>query len=215
MEAFILLSSEFKILCPLTASEFTPKCSEQNVACYPTRTRKFRRLYRFQKEIPKGLKFRGERCRNAASDREVNDDDVLHKYHCKVYVANSRLIGQPKWIPFKLHVSVFVLIESNGTILKLDLIPEDARNTEVIIRLLRLQRAPAEIRMQEIQSSKMNFQRFRLIGVCIKSDVQSKIRSFNLQYDTNMHLVSNNCYTYVSKLCEFLVDEKLSRDAKR
>lgn len=97
------------------------------------------------------------------------------------------LLGGPSWLP--VHVKVVV-----GEVNRYDFVPQNATSPETLKKLLSLQDVPADAR---------SF----LSDQC--DDLYSRrANRFCQEYSKDLHLITNNCWTFAFELVQFLVDEE-------
>jgi hypothetical protein len=107
------------------------------------------------------------------------------------------LIGGPKFAP--LHVQVVVLDQENAKH-RFDFIPQDATKPETLTRILSLQAVPGNLRYLAPNVG----------GVSpTSSKWVQRARDFTTQYEnTNLQLMTNNCWTFAWKLVQYLEHEE-------
>jgi len=114
----------------------------------------------------------------------------------RVTIQSSPLIGGPVWLP--VHCKVIV---DDSHIF--DFIPLNAASTETIQKLITLQTVPATVRIiQKNGKSEVN-------GSCnnrCNDDVEftklyvERAVQFSQEYDQDLHLISNNCWSFAFDL---------------
>jgi hypothetical protein len=123
----------------------------------------------------------------------VGEYDIGLKY--------SPLLGGPEWLP--LHVKV--VAQSPSTLYSWDFVPLNATDPAVLGQLLSLQPVPGVIRKRTrpIPVS-LALESTRKDGILL----QAKGDAFcDLYSDTNLHLLTNNCWTFALRLFENLSED--------
>ena len=127
-----------------------------------------------------------------------------------LYWETRPLIGGPSWLP--LHMRV-VLQQMDSNVRHMwDFIPLDATNPETLQRLVTFQSTPGAIRYnnQPITISDIPAKDTTVFDSKNKKDpghdpILSKAVAYGQGYpDCNLHLVSNNCWTFAWRLTETL-----------
>ena len=107
----------------------------------------------------------------------------------KIHLECCPLMGGPPFLP--LHVQV--VVEEYH---KFDFIPRDATKPETLLKLLTLQQVPGELRC--IRTPQANE---------TTSYLTHKATDFTNNYqESNLHILSNNCWTFALRLWQHLAD---------
>lgn len=102
-----------------------------------------------------------------------------------VRMETAPLVGGPTWLP--LHVKV-VVDEQNV----FDFVPINATSVETLKNLLTFQDVPAEVRTRQL--SRYNN---------TSEDARRAILFCN-DYNKDLHLIKNNCWTFAYELLQFI-----------
>jgi hypothetical protein len=97
----------------------------------------------------------------------------------------SPLVGGPEWLP--VHVKIVVDEEHI-----FDYVPQNATSSVTLTKLLSLQAVPADARIFSDTDEK---------GV---STSVERARAFCNEYDKDLHIVTNNCWTFALDLISYI-----------
>ena len=104
------------------------------------------------------------------------------------------LIGGPSWL--KLHVQV--ILEFEGTRrYKFDFVPLNPTEPETLQKLVQLQAVPAEWRFLASDKSPQG---------ALEDQFIQKAKLFCEKYDSQLHLISNNCWIFAFQLYRHLME---------
>ena len=98
------------------------------------------------------------------------------------------LIGGPSWLP--VHVKVLV-----GETNSFDFVPLDATSPTTLRKLISLRRVPAEARVKTATTD------------CDQDLQTRRALEFCDAYSKDLHLISNNCWTFAYELIDFILRE--------
>lgn len=136
----------------------------------------------------------------------------------EILLYPSPLIGGPQWLP--LHVKLVLHyhycddddgnMEQNDkdSFFSWDFVPLNATDQDVLTKLTTLQPVPGEIR-SSLGSSKIPF--FEKESMNAKAETIKIIQQsheFCETYPRDLHLISNNCWTFALGLALFLADSR-------
>jgi hypothetical protein len=140
----------------------------------------------------------------------------LDKPSCFVGLQVTPLIGGPGWLP----VHVKVVLETEGCEHKWDFVPLKPSEPATLSQLVQFQAVPGEIRylvspMMDMDNSKVRGTDNNDIGPSSAGTSTRReepsiglAREFCTLYpDRNMHLVTNNCWTFAFQLYSFLLEK--------
>jgi hypothetical protein len=140
----------------------------------------------------------------------------------------SPLIGGPSWLPLHVKLSIEA---GDGTWHQLDFVPTDATNPEVTGRLIALQCVPGDVRYAYSGCSLMGQpleyrivlqsedavrpwrqqQQKSLVSAFSTTHVVDRAVRFAASYpDRNLHLLTNNCWTFALRLYLYLASSDLA-----
>jgi hypothetical protein len=112
------------------------------------------------------------------------------------------LIGGPSWLP----VHVQVVIED---ICIVDFVPLNPTSKENLEKLLTLRSVPAEARFVTVSTA---------VTAGTSDGVRrrkiQRARQFCQHYSTDLHLISNNCWTFAYKLISFILQDNVNEEDK-
>ena len=97
----------------------------------------------------------------------------------------SALVGGPKWLP--VHVKIVVDEEHI-----FDYVPQNATSPATLAKLLSLQAVPADARIFSDTDEES-----------VSTSVE-RAREFCKEYDKDLHIVTNNCWTFALDLIGYI-----------
>ena len=128
--------------------------------------------------------------------KPLNINSSARKEKSNIFIRFSPLIGGPRFLP--IHVEVILSSESGSH--KCDFIPLEARNPQTMKQLLTLRAVSGQVRYTNIN---INTNKEGIwMGVSEKEDA----KEFCENYNNELHLITNNCYTFAWKLLDHLID---------
>mmetsp|Transcript_9591 Transcript_9591/g.28635 ORF Transcript_9591/g.28635 Transcript_9591/m.28635 type:complete len:158 (-) Transcript_9591:121-594(-) len=136
----------------------------------------------------------------AIASHVVNSLQLL--FNGRVKLKPSPLIGGPGWLPVHCKVEV-------GDSHVFDFVPVNAESTETIQKLITLQTVPATARQMGNNRKAQNGK--QCSGDNCNWDESTKLYAeraarFCEEYDRDLHLVSNNCWSFAFDLIQYISD---------
>jgi hypothetical protein len=125
-------------------------------------------------------------------------DELQVSVYNRVAIQSSPLIGGPTWLP----VHCKVIVDDQHIF---DFIPLNAASTETIKKLITLQTVPATVRIiqkndkSEVNDSCNNRSEDGDDDELTKLYVERAVQ-FSQEYDQDLHLISNNCWSFAFDL---------------
>lgn len=104
-----------------------------------------------------------------------------------IRIQSAPLIGGPTWLP--LHCKV--VIDTTHTF---DFVPLDATKATTLQQLVTLQSVPAIVRIRRKE-----------VGDSVSSIRTDRAMAFCRDYDKDLHLIHNNCWTFAHDLVEYVM----------
>ena len=107
------------------------------------------------------------------------------------------LVGGPKWLP--VHVKV-ILYDAHG----FDFVPLNPTSVDTLQKLLTFQAVPAEARI--ILPSKSSDS--TTTSTSEEATYVLRAREFCTQYDKDLHLIKNNCWSFAFDIINYIMAER-------
>ena len=133
---------------------------------------------------------------------------AIQFFHGRVALQPALLLGGPKWLP--LHCKLVI-----DDCHVFDFVPLNATSTETIQKLIKLQSVPAEVRIIQrperlLRSNDVDNEQQHL-----HSSFVGKAEQFCLEYDQDLHLLKNNCWSFAFDLISFILYHEKSKMKKQ
>lgn len=103
----------------------------------------------------------------------------------------SSLVGGPSWLPIHCQVIVYDAF-------RFDFVPINPTSSETLQRLVTLQAVPGEVRRLNSRS----------LTECDRGPLVLKAEEFCIQYNRDLHLIRNNCWSFSYGVVKFLLDDE-------
>lgn len=112
-----------------------------------------------------------------------------------VYSVRQTLVGAPSWTP-RLHARVAVVDQTAGVAMILDLLPRYPTRVSTAFAMLSGRTVQGRVRVRQIRWPPSSRVRLAYRRVATTSTDDAALDRFSQSFDTSMHLLNNNCYTF-------------------